>query len=437
MGSPPLTGRRRLQAVLLLLVTTLVVTGGCVGLLNEDDGNEELSTETPDTDQADRSASDTDEQGETESAASAETQSSNAEEVSTSEEEADEDTDRPEENSEDTTAAARSASTAEPLLSYVPASADAIVTVDPGVLTHESTIALANGSESTDEWNYSDLDADHTLFDSAAETADVSSYRETIDLYEQQLGINVSEVHSVTVFTEEGDQNRESGHHDAVAIFDTEVTWATIHDALTQSDRIDGEFVERSHNSVQLYQIPKNHSAYSGSHAEETWVAVFGNGVFAVGSREQVETVIDTHTGESAAVGGALREEAAAAEGLVTVVADMPDDQEENPDDTRAAPMPEVETTVVEYAPDGERVRLAVDFVTPDPNEARDLEGMLSFTLNSDGLIDDPEKAEIYAEISDRITVDKEDNRVQLEFEMDAERINELVERAEELEKGE
>ena len=432
MDSPLLTGRNRVQAALLLLVTALVVTSGCVGLLNDPD---ESQTETLETPQTDQSATETPEQSDTDDAASVETQAADEETPSDSGDDGT-DTSDGSENSAGNGAATDSGSDAEPLLSYVPASADTIVTVDPSILTQESTITLANGSESTDEWNYSDLDAEnHSLFDSTAETADVSSYLEAIDLYEAQLGINVSEVHSVTYVTEQRDGSRESKHHDGVAIVDTDLTWATVRDAIAQSDRIEGEFAERSYGGVKLYQVPKNGSAYDGTHTQEIWVADFGNGVFAVGSQEQVETVIDTRQGESAAVSGALREEAAAAEGLVTAVVNTSTDRSGTTDGSIATRLgADVETTVVEYAPEGETVRLNATFVAVGTEEARQIGSMLSIVLAGSQWIDDPEKAAIAEEIFEATTVETMDTRVQVEFEMDAERINALVERAEALE---
>jgi len=423
MRTPPLTGPSSLQAALLLLVTALVVTSGCVGLLNDPD-------ESPDAVEQDQAPGAPSEQSDADSATSIETQSVDERTGSDGGEDS---ADAGE--AADTTGS--TASTAEPLLDYVPESADAIVTVDPRVLTHDSTITLANGSESTHEWNYSDIDAEnHSLFDSTAET-DVSSYRETIDLYEQELGINVSAVHSVTVVAAASERDHESGHHDHIAIVETELAWETVHDALTNKDGIDGEFVDRTYNGVTLYQLPKHGSA-DDTHVREPWVAEFGTGVFAVGSREQVEQVIDTHTGESPAVSGQLRDEAAAAEGLVTAVTNVTAHRDGNADEGAHAGLGgDVDTMVVEYAPDGGTIRLDTTFVTPGQEEADTVESMLGVVLASQQAIDDPEKAAIVEEMFEATTVDATDNRVQFSFEMDAERINELVERAEALEEGE
>ena len=57
--------------------------------------------------------------------------------------------------------------------------------------------------------------------------------------------------------------------------------------------------------------------------------------------------------------------------------------------------------------------------------------------MASQQTIDDPEKAAIAEEIFEATVVDATDNRVQFSFEMDAERVNELVDRAEDLEQGE
>jgi len=429
MRTPPLTGHRSVQVALLLLVTTLVVTGGCVSLLN---GPDESSAKTPDAVEPDQSPGETGEESDADSPTSVETQATAGGTGSDAGGDSAGSGDGP-----DSTATASSTSPAESQLDYVPASANAIVTVDPSLLTHESTVTLANGSESTYEWNYSDIDAgNHSLFDSTAET-DVSSYRETIELYEQQLGINVSEVHSVTFVSGASERDRESRHHDYIAIVETELGWETVHDTLTNKDGIDGEFVERSYSGVTLYQVPKHGSA-DGTHARETWVADFENGAFAVGSREQVEQVVDTHEGETAAVSGALRDEAAAAEGLVTAVANMTAHRDGSADDSANAGLSgNVETVVVEYDPGAETVRLDTTLVTPGQEEADQVESMLAFALASQRTIDDPEKAAIAEEIFEATVVDATDNRVQFSFEMDAERVNELVDRAEDLEQGE
>ena len=132
---------------------------------------------------------------------------------------------------------------------------------------------------------------------------------------------------------------------------------------------------------------------------------------------------------------GALREEAATAEGLVTAVVNTSTDRSGTTDGSTATKLgADVETTVVEYAPEGETVRLNATFVAVGTEEARQMGSMLSIALAGSQWIDDPEKAAIAEEIFKTTTIDTTDDRVRVEFEMDAERINTLVERAEALE---
>lgn len=177
-------------------------------------------------------------------------------------------------------------------------------------------------------------------------------------------------------------------------IVDADASWEEI---VRQGDGVETE--ERTHEGVPVSVLDAD--------GEQTWIAEFENGTFAVGTEAAVTDVIDTRAGDAEPFGGDLRAafENADTGGVKLAVAvpetlaDSAADENESAGIAANLDLPELEAVTVVLDSEGTNLSLATQVTTDSEAGAEDLASLAALATNVGAGVDDERTAEFLTDL--------------------------------------
>lgn len=306
-------------------------------------------------------------------------------------------------------------------LDDIPAEADGVVHFQTAVLTDSVTESVMDDlaeMEETDEVDNID---------------DPESWDEAISEFESEVGFDIDEFHSMTVFV--GDATLEDEEEYAGIIIQSDLDWEDFESAADEEVET-ADVQEDSYNDVTVYVESDEFSEF------DTWIADFDDGTFAIGPEPVVRDVIDTHQGDAPGIDDDLRNTYEdATEGYITAALTLTEDQADMAGDIASEEagigemlVPEAKAVTMSYHTDGDQLNAEMDIVMQSEEEAETFTGFVQPFLDPPSLEENPDpEAEPFEWLVGTVSIDSTDDRVSMEFSADPDELATALESLEEL----
>ncbi|MFC7074050.1 hypothetical protein ACFQJ7_02145 [Halovenus rubra] len=307
-------------------------------------------------------------------------------------------------------------------LDSIPEQATSVSHMQTAVLTDSVTESLVD-----------ELSTAETTVDDEFE--DPQSWDAMLSEVENETGVAVEDVHSMTMFA--GAQSGEMADDYSGVIVKSDLSWDEIRSAAEEAEAVSEDeadfedLQEESYNGVTVY------SSETDDVETTSWIADFGDGTFAVGTQNVVKDVIDTRQGDAPGINDELRSTfEGVTDGYIKSAATLTDEQANMVGDIAAGQgglggmlVPELKAVTSSYHTKNDEMNMEVDMVLNSSEKAESFTKLAdTYTSKQSGVEDPTPKEQPTAWLINTISVESNDNRVSIAFRSGPEELTTAVE---------